>query len=102
MNKIMMLAIIGIIAIAIIGVSFGFATQDTSNTQTLAKSCGKCNGTCTAENNCGLASCGAVTGGTCTCNKSGSCSGSCSATTGTCGSATCAAAKGTGSCGCSK
>ena len=32
-------------------------------------SCSSCGNACTAENNCGLATCGAVNGGKCTCGK---------------------------------
>jgi len=50
-----------------------------------------------------LAGCGAVNGGECTCNKFGSCGGSCQSGSGNaCGSSGCAAAQGTGSCGCKK
>jgi len=77
------------------------ALQDDTTKTPTTTGCGKCNGSCTAENNCGLAGCGAVNGGECTCNKSDSCSGGCSAGTGSCGSAGCGVEK-TGSCGCNK
>jgi hypothetical protein len=32
-------------------------------------SCSSCGGKCTADKNCGLASCGAVSGGSCGCGK---------------------------------
>jgi len=63
--------------------------------------CGSCNGSCSAGNNCGLSSCGAVNGGECTCGKTASCNGSCSSGS-SCGSAGCGVAQGTGSCGCKK
>ncbi len=40
--------------------------QDASTAQATCTSCG---GRCTAGNNCGLASCGAVNGGKCNCGK---------------------------------
>lgn len=40
-----------------------------SQTPSIAK-CSSCNGQCTAANNCGLATCGAVSGKTCGCQKS--------------------------------
>lgn len=63
--------------------------------------CKKCNGSCTAESNCGLASCGATNGGECTCGKGSTCGGSCQSGGASCGSVGCGVEK-TGSCGCGK
>ena len=90
-----------ILLVLVIGGFFAVnAIQDNTITQTTG--CGKCNGSCTADSNCGLTGCGAVNGGECTCNKSGSCGGSCSSGTGSCGSAGCGVTAGTGSCGCER
>jgi len=90
--------------LSVLAISGFFAVNalqdDSSAIQTTG--CGKCNGSCTADSNCGLAGCGAVNGEECICNKSGSCGGSCSSGTGSCGSAGCGVTSGTGSCGCSK
>ncbi len=63
--------IVGIIfAVLLIGgvavVSAVSANQTDSTTQTTCTSCG---GKCSAGNNCGLATCGAVNGGKCNCGK---------------------------------
>lgn len=63
---VMALIVIGAVAITTMNV----ATADTAKTDTTAKSCGSCNGQCSANNNCGLATCGAVSGsGSCGCGK---------------------------------
>lgn len=95
--------IVSVVLVLLIGGFFAVNALQTDGNAVTNTGCGKCNGSCTAESNCGLAGCGAVNGGEFTCNKSGSCGGSCQAGCGsTCGSSTCAAAQGTGSCGCSK
>ncbi|MFA5174388.1 MAG: hypothetical protein WC438_04365 [Candidatus Pacearchaeota archaeon] len=39
------------------------------NAKTTTTGCSSCGNSCSAEKNCGLATCGAVNGGTCGCNK---------------------------------
>jgi len=56
------LAIAGIVAANLAFVGAADSTQQIS-------SCQSCQGRCTDENNCGLASCGATQGKTCTCGK---------------------------------
>jgi len=66
-----------LLVVGIVAVQFG--TADNSQTissssgcgcnKASSSSCGSCNGECTAEKNCGLASCGATSGGSCTCGK---------------------------------
>ena len=41
----------------------------TTAEKTAESGCKSCNGKCTAEKNCGLASCGAANGGACGCGK---------------------------------
>lgn len=95
--------IVGIVLVLVVGGFFAVSALQSDNKPVLNTGCGKCNGSCTADSNCGLAGCGAVNGGECACNKSGSCGGSCQSGSGnTCGSSGCAAAQGTGSCGCGK
>jgi len=68
MNWLIIALIVGLVVIAgVIAVaSFtGYATAD----KVVSGGCKSCNGQCTAGSNCGSASCGAVTGGTCTCGK---------------------------------
>jgi len=62
---------IGILVIAALGVvSFVKADGQTAKqTQTTEPSCSGCGNKCTAENNCGLATCGAVSGKSCGCGK---------------------------------
>lgn len=93
--------IVGIVLVLVVSGFFAVNALQSSGSVVASVGCGKCNGSCTADNNCGLASCGAANGGECTCNKSGSCGGSCTSGN-TCGSAGCAAAQGTGNCGCGK
>ena len=59
------LAIVGVMIVAVIvGVS---ALSDKSGTKQIE--CKSCGNICTEEANCGLASCGAVSGKTCNCGK---------------------------------
>lgn len=95
------LIIVGLIAVLLVAGVFAVNAFQPSGKAVVNTGCGKCNGSCTADSNCGLAGCGAANGGECTCNKSGSCGGSCSSGTGSCGSAGCGVEK-TGSCGCGK
>jgi len=62
--------LVGILVIAIAGITIVKAATNTSTQdgKPTCTSCG-CNGGCTAEKNCGMASCGAVNGGTCSCAK---------------------------------
>jgi hypothetical protein len=95
------LIMVGIALVLIVGGFFAVNALQSDGISVVNSGCGKCNGSCTAETNCGLAGCGATNGGECTCNKSGSCGGNCQAGTGGCGSAGCGVEK-TGSCGCAK
>ena len=54
-----------IITIAIIGV-FAFGIVNVNADEEIA-SCETCGGECSATNNCGLETCGAVNGGSCDC-----------------------------------
>ncbi len=97
------LIIVGMVLVLIVGGFFAVNALQTDGNAIANTGCGKCNGSCTADSNCGLASCGAVNGGECTCDKSSSCGGSCQVgSVDTCGSSGCAAVQGTGSCGCGK
>ena len=73
MNKYAIIAgiVFLVFAIAITGFSIAQqnATNDASTATTGKVSCSSCGGKCTAESNCGLATCGAVSGGTCGCGK---------------------------------
>ena len=102
---------IGLIAIVTIAVLLlgTFSVMALTKPSTITKTssgCGSCNGSCTAEKNCGLAGCEATTGGSCTCGKTttssgcGSCNGSCTAEK-SCGATGCGTTTG-GSCGCKK
>ena len=64
----MVAVVIGILAIAGFVVSnAGFIKA--ADTEQQITSCQGCGGKCTAGNNCGLATCGAVNGGKCTCGQ---------------------------------
>ena len=62
--------IAGIIAGALLigGLAIGnVVTADTPQENSQGVSCSTCGNSCTAESNCGLATCGAVNGGSCSC-----------------------------------
>ncbi|MFA6023389.1 MAG: hypothetical protein WC781_04860 [Candidatus Pacearchaeota archaeon] len=59
--------IVGLVLVA--GTMVIAAEQNNNTTPVTQKSCGGCNGKCTAESNCGLATCGAANGKTCGCGK---------------------------------
>jgi len=63
--------LIGILVIAALGVvSFVKADEQTAKqTKSTAPLCSGCGNKCTAENNCGLATCGAISGKSCGCGK---------------------------------
>lgn len=70
MNLWMISAIIlGILILGGIAVT-ALTTQDNgTDTSKTTTSCSSCGNSCNAEKNCGLATCGAVNGGSCGCNK---------------------------------
>lgn len=66
------LVIVGIIVGLLIvgGIAFVSAISSPSDSADLTtETCTSCGGRCTAEDNCGLATCGAVNGGTCNCGR---------------------------------
>ena len=68
MNWVIIALVVGLIVIAgiITVASFtGYVTAD----KVVSGGCQSCNGECTADNNCGNPSCGATTGGKCSCGK---------------------------------
>lgn len=66
MNKILLIAaIIGIVTLITFGAFSLVKANATAEKQ--IKSCSECQGKCTAENNCGLATCQALNSGTCGC-----------------------------------
>ena len=68
MNKILLIAVIvGIVALLAFG-AFSLVNVNATAEKEI-KSCSECQGKCTAENNCGLATCQALNGGACGCNK---------------------------------
>jgi len=73
MNKYAIIAgiVFLVFAIAMTGLSIAQqnATDSTSTVTTGKVSCSSCGGKCTAQSNCGLATCGAANGGTCGCGK---------------------------------
>ena len=71
MNAWIMVAIaIGILAIAgVVVVNAGFIKAADDAQQERITSCESCGGRCSAGNNCGLATCGAINGGKCTCGQ---------------------------------
>jgi hypothetical protein len=72
MNKIVIVVMLGVLLLATIFAVSGFAIANTDAkvpTEVQKTGCGSCNGQCSATSNCGLATCGAATGGTCGCGK---------------------------------
>jgi len=68
------LIIVAIIAVLLIAGTFSVMALSkdapTQTATTVAKTCSSCGNQCTAESNCGKATCGAVSGtGSCGCNK---------------------------------
>jgi len=57
--------IVGLVAIA----GIAFVNAYTIDNKTETKTCTSCENKCTAESNCGLATCGAVNGKDCGCGK---------------------------------
>ena len=67
MNKYLIIAAIAMIALVVITTGITIATNKTTAESTAT--CTSCGGSCTKDSNCGLATCGAVNGGTCGCGK---------------------------------
>jgi hypothetical protein len=65
------LAIIGLVAGLMLIAGFVFvtagSTEDVVTEEPETISCSSCGGSCNQQSNCGLSSCGAVTGGSCGC-----------------------------------
>jgi hypothetical protein len=53
----------------VIAVSSTPAQADTSVEEVAVTQCTGCGNSCTAESNCGLATCGGVNGGSCSCGR---------------------------------
>jgi len=69
MNKWIVLGIVCLLVVSsVVFATVGKTNETKQASQTAVKTgCGSCNGGCTAEKNCGVATCGAVSGGKCTC-----------------------------------
>jgi len=64
MNKWIVLGIVCLLAVSsIVFAAVNKTSETTATKQTTTTGCGSCNGGCTAEKNCGVATCGAVSGG---------------------------------------
>ena len=61
--------VIGILVIASIVVSMAGLTIADEQTETEKIECSSCGNSCTTERTCGLATCGARTGGSCGCGR---------------------------------
>jgi hypothetical protein len=59
--------IVGILIVG--GVAFVSAISTNPANEKTTATCSSCGGKCTAEKNCGVATCGAVNGGKCNCGK---------------------------------
>ncbi len=66
MNIWLLAAIIAVLVVAGIAVTYTTAQQEKTTEKI---SCSGCGNACTAEKNCGLATCGAVNGRSCGCGK---------------------------------
>lgn len=71
MNKYFIIMTILLVVIALIVTGITMATATNKTTATTTSACTSCGGKCTKDSNCGLASCGAVNGGTCGCGERG-------------------------------
>jgi hypothetical protein len=72
MNTLTLVAVIGLSLLVLAGIVMAITTDSpTTSPKTLAKQDSTCcsGNSCTAENNCGKATCGAVNGGSCSCGK---------------------------------
>jgi len=72
MNKLVIMVILGVLFLTTILAVTGFAIakpEVNASAEVQKTGCGSCNGQCNSESNCGLATCGAATGGTCGCGK---------------------------------
>jgi hypothetical protein len=64
-----LLVVAGFVTAAAVQTNDNASASSLSNSDKIT-SCSSCGGACTAENNCGSATCGAVTGkGSCGCNR---------------------------------
>lgn len=66
MNLAIVLIIAGLLIVGGIVAVSAYANEEQAPT---IIGCSSCGSKCTADNNCGLASCGAINGGTCGCGK---------------------------------
>ena len=69
MNSWIIFGVIGVLVIAGIAVINAYSNTTTQKTATQTNTCSSCGNSCTAGKNCGLATCGAVNGGSCGCGK---------------------------------
>ncbi|UCD20593.1 MAG: hypothetical protein JSW08_02330 [archaeon] len=95
MNKIWLVTLI---VVVVGGTLFGLTTFVNAGDGQAAFECEDCGNQCTAKNNCGLESCGALNGGSCNCNAESDCGGGCTQGN-TCGASSCQAQQGR-TCGC--
>lgn len=61
--------IVGILLVGGIAFVSAISAADQTTPVTTGTKCSSCGGKCTAGNNCGVATCGAVSGGKCTCGQ---------------------------------
>ncbi|MCK9595970.1 hypothetical protein M0R19_02195 [Candidatus Pacearchaeota archaeon] len=67
-NWIIVGIIVGLLLIGGVAFVSAISSDNIDSTKTTA-SCTSCGGKCGAEKNCGLATCGAVNGGSCNCGR---------------------------------
>jgi len=60
--------IVGLLIAASIG-TLSLTKADIAPVKVQSSGCGACNGKCTASSNCGLSTCGASSGGSCSCGS---------------------------------
>lgn len=68
MKKMVLVGIVSLVLLLVVGLVFT-TNNVKANEKTI--SCSSCGNSCTAENNCGLESCGATQGKTCGCSRNG-------------------------------
>lgn len=68
-NWIIMGIVFGLFVIGGIALVSAISIKDNPANPEVVSTCSSCGNSCTAENNCGLATCGAKNGGTCNCGR---------------------------------
>ena len=69
MKTLLVFGIIAILVIAGVSVVLANTSQEKSDLNTETVECSSCGNSCSGQRNCGLSTCGAVSGGSCGCGR---------------------------------